>query len=586
LGVACSVWAACAERAPTPWLDRVEPSVVTRLAATPALVRGGDLLDGVEVSLDETPPAFDHTWSARVGGVDVGAVVRLDVDRLGITLPAGLALGTHDLEVTTPEGAELILAAAITVVEAPTGRPIGTSTVSQADSATFEEGVIVVADDPLGDGTDFAEIAVAGGYVYLGPSSDGAAAARFLPDGTAAESVSFDFPADTSGGTQTRNNSPPPYPSIGAAGCAPDTAACGPDNEHGRGSFGSVTIAGVDWLVIAGARSNNFEYVYMTPDLGPALSFRYDDLGELFGGNTRSVSALHVFADRVYLGSPDAGGSRPYLIALATMPGVPGLDADDGIDAFDLEAGAMPGFQLTSSEVIDAIADFGDRLYIANHGGWMRSTVTQPRSYDDFPSDWSVCTPSAGDYTARTSIATTKTASLFPSDRSVPQLASHGGRLHVARNTTAGPQLWACAPATTADATACDPGDWSLVAANTTGDLALTQFDNPANTAITMLVATESALYVGFDNATDGVVVFRSAAATPATQADFTGDAACSAALHPGSCAGLGGNGLGDPADVQRIWDGEAVPLAGGGSEVVMVAGRVGAPAQVYRMEP
>ena len=49
-------------------------------------------------------------------------------------------------------------------------------------------------------------------------------------------------------------------------------------------------------------------------------------------------------------------------------------------------------------------------------------------------------------------------------------------------------------------ATQCDPGDWSLIAANSSGDTQLSQFNNPNNTHISLLAATQTHLYVGFDN--------------------------------------------------------------------------------------
>ena len=68
---------------------------------------------------------------------------------------------------------------------------------------------------------------------------------------------------------------------------------------------------------------------------------------------------------------------------------------------------------------------------------------------------------------------------------------------------------------TTGSTTECDPGDWSLVAANSTGNTLLTQFDEPGNTALSLLMATSRSLFVGFNNGTKGAVVLRSSGATP-----------------------------------------------------------------------
>jgi hypothetical protein len=136
-------------------------------------------------------------------------------------------------------------------------------------------------------------------------------------------------------------------------------------------------------------------------------------------------------------------------------------------------------------------------------------------------------------------------------DKAVPQMAAFGGRLYAARNTTGGPQLWSCDPGASGDALECDSDDWSLVAINSVGSAQLSQFNNSNNTSIGALVATDSSLYVAFDNAAEGVVVFRSKVATPLSRADFEGEAGCSADLHPAACDGLFGPGLGDANNTQ-----------------------------------
>ncbi|HEY0096263.1 MAG TPA: hypothetical protein VGB96_18180, partial [Archangium sp.] len=163
-------------------------------------------------------------------------------------------------------------------------------------------------------------------------------------------------------------------------------------------------------------------------------------------------------------------------------------------------------------------------------------------------------------------------------DKAVPQLAVFQGRLYLARNTTVGPQLFACDPAKTGSATDCDPDDWALVAANSTGGSQLTQFDNPANTALSLLVATSRSLFVGFDNGTQGVVVLRTSHPQPALRSDFTGADECSAAQHPAGCEGLGGSGLGE--GVTRIFDGKAL----GTGTVYLTAGTGSGPAGLYRL--
>jgi hypothetical protein len=118
----------------------------------------------------------------------------------------------------------------------------------------------------------------------------------------------------------------------------------------------------------------------------------------------------------------------------------------------------------------------------------------------------------------------------------------------------------------TGDPAQCDAGDWTLVAPNAPtcqglscdGDVRLTQFDDGSLTSITMVVATASHLYVGFDGA-DGVAVFRTANPAAATRADFEGTGGCPADQHgDGACAGYGGAGFGDPT-ITRIYDAQAL---------------------------
>jgi hypothetical protein len=235
--------------------------------------------------------------------------------------------------------------------------------------------------------------------------------------------------------------------------------------------------------------------------------------------------------------------------------------------------------------MIDSIADFNDRLYVANNGGIARSTTNQPLDYSQNPGHWTAATPSVAGYTAKTSITTDKTADLEPADKAVPAMASFGGRLYSARNTSTGPQLWACTPdivagPAPATATDCDPGDWQLIAPNTAGDTLLTQFNNPSNTHITLLQASSSHLYVGFDNPVDGIVLFRTFNPTASAAADFEGEGGCPADQHPSGCAGLNGNGFGDGTNT-RIFSSALIGV-GGKDYLYIIVGNGTDPVKLY----
>ncbi len=453
-----------------------------------------------------------------------------------------------------------------------------------------------LAENPFGDGTAFSFIFRYDNRIYLGPSRTGRGGVRMGPDGSAPEAFTWRLPQDTVG-NRTSNARPPPYLSIGGPGCAKDTYDCGPDNENGRGLFFAGVMGGQEWLGVAGANTaGDVDYIYLTQERDAQLDFRFVDLDEApLGGQTKGTSSALFFHERLYLGFPDTGGNRPYLVVLKQTPSVaPGLDAKPPGDAESLEAENMPGLGKSGTpannaamQMIDAMVAFNDRLYLANNGGCMRSTTPTPRPYGDFPGDWAVCTPSLAAYTSRTSRTTAKTAGLEPEDKAVPQMAVFGGRLYLARNTTAGPQLLVCTPATGGAPTQCDPGDWALVAPNTLApmDKLLTQFDNPANTSLALLVATGKHLYVGFNNASQGVVLLRSEGTAPSTQADFRGTRGCLASQHAsGGCAGLGGNGLGVATPrVSHLFDGVALTF-GGADFVYVTAGDGSAAVRVFRV--
>jgi hypothetical protein len=102
------------------------------------------------------------------------------------------------------------------------------------------------------------------------------------------------------------------------------------------------------------------------------------------------------------------------------------------------------------------------------------------------------------------------------------------------------------------------------VAANTAGDTQLTQFNDPANAAITLLAATSQHLYVGFNNATRGAVLYRAATTPPLNASQFHGRLDGPAVDCTGagtSCPGFGGDGLGTAAT--RIFDATVANFSG-----------------------
>jgi hypothetical protein len=149
-----------------------------------------------------------------------------------------------------------------------------------------------------------------------------------------------------------------------------------------------------------------------------------------------------------------------------------------------------------------------------------------------------------------------------------------GPCLFLARNVTGSspavvPQLWICDPSVNDFLDGC----WSLVAPNTTGDTGLTQLNTATRGAVSVLLATSKYLYLGFDDATTGVQLFR-ASAVPTRISDFKGSGGCSAGTA--GCVGLGGGGFGS-ATLTRFLGAQAVTIAGSTTVYVTVVGASGA---------
>jgi len=482
------------------------------------------------------------------------------------------------------------LSATVTGTDATSGAPLAASSTSNV--ATVPEAV-QLASDAFGDGTDFAFATGYHGQLWLGPSANGAGAVAMNLDGSARQLVTFAFPKDVVASGATSANTwalAPPFPSVGALGCQTNTSACGPDNENGRGLFTSVTLAGTEWLVAIGAKpGGNLRYAYLTPDTAAPLSFRYVDLSQLLSAETRTASSIAALQDRLYIGFPGKGAQSPFLLVVTALPSAPGIDPVNGAYATTLEMARMPylgasGTPKNSSTVIlvDALAAFSDRLYVANNGGFARSTNGQPRPFTTAPSDWTTCTPST---IVKTAVTTDKQSDLEPADKAVPGMTPLGARLFAIRNVylsgatgPVGGQLWRCTPTVfdAADAKPqCAPTDWSLVVPDDGAD---------GRAAATLLASSARYLYLGFNRAS-GARVFRTANLNPSSLSDFTGQGGCIAGSA--GCQGLGGDGFGDPSNA-RLLDARVIADAQGNTALFVSAGDPSAtppvPVRAYRI--
>lgn len=458
--------------------------------------------------------------------------------------------------------------------------------------------------DPFGDGTPVGTLFQYHGAVYLGAGAGGRGAVRFRADGARPEVTSFFVHKDVTNPSQSSNTLDVAANAgfhlyLGAPGCFENGAAsgtatpCGPDNENGRVRFAAGTLGGDEWLFAVGSRSSgDLDYMYATSDQDAFLHFKYVDMSAGANVTSSSASALGFFGGRLYAGLADQGpGTRPTLVAVQQQPAGDGLEPSTG-GAVCLPSHGLCDLRVSSLRLgntgtpantaapagIDALWPFGEPalLYVGNNGGLVRST---PGAEVD-ATGWLDVTPSAPAYLAKTSVVLSTPSSVLPSDKAWPQLATYQGRLYAGRNTTAGPQLWACDPATGGAPGACDAGDWRLVAPNQSGDAQLTQLNRPGHQRIALLVASGAHLYLGYEGS-DGVALYRSAAARPAAIGDFAGEGGCNAA--DAGCAPLGGRGLGSPVST-RIFDAAAAPL-GDRTYLYVLAGTGALPLRVFRMQ-
>ncbi len=525
---------------------------------------------------------------------DAGAVDPVAVS----TAAQNIAVGetrTFTFRYRAIKAGAVTLQASVAGIDPRNGAPI-TARTSRQVALSAPLTVQVIAENPFMDDSTFAFVVEHRGQIYVGPNRHGDGIIRMQPDGSQAQSLALSFLHDTIG-NQSSNTSVPletPYTSIGYTGCRTDSlSVCGPDTEDGRGLLASVSFMGESWLVLGGARSSSsLKYVYMTRSTTSPLEFSYVDLSAPLGGATHGFSAALAASagDRLYLGFPDSGGSRPYGIVLLRAPSSTssGLDplASDVLnlglhEVYDKKVitGAGEAFATTNISIIDTIAEMGGRIYFFNDVGCAVSvTPTPPLSKDDFDN----CSPSSVlglAYKQSESIEPTKESDLEPRDRAWPAAVAWNGRLYAIRNTYTGPQLWSCDPGPD---TVCDRTDWRLVAADGTLRTRFGKAD--PSVAATLLLATPTHLYVGFDDAATGVHLFRTGFPVPTVPSDFSGKDGCVAGNA--GCEGIGGDGFGFGAALSRIFDAKAIALGDGSFEVVLATGNGTDPVRIVRIAP
>jgi len=399
---------------------------------------------------------------------------------------------------------------------------------------SFADGPVI--EDPMNEtSTAFCMLTKYRGRVYIGPADADNAVFRMKPDGSDPEIVSLFF--DT--GSVISHTLDP-----------------GPDGEDGIDYICGYTIGGEEYLFVGPSKSSgDLDYIYYTTESGTKLHFDAIDLtGAKSQGEMKGVSSMVVFNNRLFIGFTDSDSIKPHLLMFNNIVQSPVLN----IDVFNLYADLMPrigangdfGKVNTGGIVsIDSFCAFNNRLYLAcgghnnidEDGGILRSTTATPGPYDTSPGDWEDVTPTSDllwyndPLFDRFSAELSAVNKLTPSDKAFPAMAVFKGVLYAARNTKDvlnRPQLWKF-----------DGSAWTLVAGSGSG---ITSMGYTNNNALSLLAVNGDRLYIGFDNSSSGLQVWRSLAGI--TDPQFESD------FEPVTL-----DGFGDPAFNQRIYHGLSI---------------------------
>ncbi|HEX8436446.1 hypothetical protein, partial [Archangium sp.] len=227
------------------------PATLTGVLAAPSHVRPGSLFD-VVLTVTNTGSATARDVLPTVPSVSSGVAEPATVPSPSPVELAGGASTTYTWSYRAVSQGKVSFTTSTSGTDGNARTPVSSGTVSSGEVSVFE--LELMRTDPFKDGSAFAQIFPYGDRLVLGPNRSGTKAVRVDPAGTADSELSFSFPKDTSGNS-SQNASAPRYSSIGATGCTPNTASCGPDNEDGRGFFFAGRMGTQEWLGIGGARS-------------------------------------------------------------------------------------------------------------------------------------------------------------------------------------------------------------------------------------------------------------------------------------------------------------------------------------------
>ncbi|NLV68850.1 MAG: hypothetical protein GXY14_14360, partial [Spirochaetes bacterium] len=422
----------------------------------------------------------------------------------------------------------------------------------------FEDGEFF--EDPFVDGTSFAFAFAYGGRIYLGTNDLNNAAFRFDPSG--ANSVLITFASqqyiDPLSVPSAAWN-----PTANGFGNATDLGFHG---EQGVVGFNSVNVNftgnpadNIELLLVGTIDDGGVNYGYFTQDLDTELNWIPFSFSVTGGSNTKSIQTLYGFGSHLYLGFSSSHGQQKPIVAhfdLTESGGIVGVaqplldTANYDMSIKDVDELGDVGINQTTDVIgIDSIiyhdttdnATWDGYLYMANCGG-VRASNNYGLTYGS--ADISA-TPSG--FTG-TTLYLPQTADggllkISPGQKGIPVIMAFNGKLYMARNvavdatetgehTALRGEVWEGDPTLTGNAAVCEPDDWTRIISGTETEL------GTAN-SISMLIANgNNTLYVGFDDPTGGVRIFKYTGTDPAA----TVTTMLSAGWSQQGVTGLGGS--------------------------------------------
>ncbi|MBN2160453.1 MAG: Ig-like domain-containing protein [Spirochaetes bacterium] len=385
--------------------------------------------------------------------------------------------------------------------------------------------------DPFSDGSTFSWSFAYRGRVYLGTNDFNNAAFRFDPTGLNSVLVTFDFSSLTSLSCPTTDGFGYITVDLGTVpSCGTNS---GPDGEVGVVGFNAIypdlnndDVPDPEYeLLIAGPLKNNVNNIYYTQDADTELNWKYASVTGTNGLNSKSVQTIYGHNKYLFVGISSSHNSiipilNRYIIS--QTGGVVSLGVPAEVVRDDPWQDPVDNTEVAG---IDSIIVFNDYLYVANNGGVgvaPRSSWDQADSAGvDITFTWTTVTPSSlSDKTLEMPDADDADGGglgkISPGKKGYPIMMEYNGLLYLARNvavseasdtTAERGELWRCNPATTGDANMCEAADWTRIIQGT--EIELGGATPTANRISLLQNLGDGWLYVGFDDMTNGIRLFK-----------------------------------------------------------------------------